>query len=210
MKKSFLSIVKWLDSFLPFAFWVLLIFGFDEYAPAIATILCAIVHEAGHVAAFNLLNKKSDRPKGRLKGFKISFKDTLSYKEDFIVSSAGPLANLIFALICVPFLKIANGYLFMLAIINLLTALTNLLPIEGYDGFRIAFSFLSHRFDSALASKVLTPISFSFICILTFLSLYLIGKIGQGYFIFFVLFISLLSKIKTLVNDDISRENERK
>ncbi len=202
MKRRFLTAIKHLDSALPFVFWILLIFGFDDYAPAVATVLCALMHEAGHLIAFALLKKQAEAPSGRIFGFKISYRETLSYKEEVIVSSSGPLTNIIIGLISFCLFKFANGYFLMLGVINMLTAISNLLPLEGYDGYRILHALISYRYNETMANKFLSPLSFFFVCTLTFLSLYLIGKIGQGYFIFFVLFIALLSKIKQLLDND--------
>jgi Zn-dependent protease len=193
MRKQIYLIIKRIDGFLPMFFWLLLIFGFDEYAPAIATVLAALLHEVGHLMCLKIVSKRSDVPKARLVGFRISYRDFISYKDDITVALCGPLVNICLGFICFCFVKLANGYFLMLGIINLLTALTNLLPIEGYDGYRILYSLVASKYSLDTANRVLMPVSFFLVCILCFLSLYLIGKIWHGFFIFIVLFFTLIS-----------------
>ena len=182
---------------LPIPFWVLLIFGFDIPHVAIITLLCAVFHELAHVAAALALSEEF-RFFGVFSGFRLSPKRRLSYLREALIALAGPLANFAVFLSTLPYFG-EKGYLFEVGIISLFTALSNLLPIEGYDGYRI-LSCTARELDFGQAFfTALHAVSFSLIAAFAFLSLYLMKRLDGGYWIFFV-FISIL--IKTIKKDE--------
>jgi len=74
-----------------------------------------------------------------------------------IVSLAGPLANLVFGIFCIILLKIATSYfglgennllinfLYLLAIVNFILMIFNLIPIPPLDGSKVLFALLPPR-----------------------------------------------------------------
>ena len=135
-------IKEFADSILPLVFWVTLIFSFDEPYVAVLTILCALIHECGHLLAQGLF-KSNPSLHAKIYGFRIKDSNITSYKSRIITAMAGPVTNLtvFFALLFFGFAK--QEYLFTFACINLATALSNLLPIEGYDGYVALFEAFS-------------------------------------------------------------------
>ena len=123
---------------LPTVFWLAVIWGFDKPYVACLTLLSALLHEIGHLIAINHYSKKYSLPHGRLFGFKITKGAMLAYGEEAIVYAAGPLANFTAALFTIPLLSLWGEYACLLFYINLCTAISNLLPCEGYDGYGIA------------------------------------------------------------------------
>ena len=153
-------------------FWLLLLFGFDDGITAALTVAAALFHELGHVAALFIIGAGGRLPAARLRGLALVPSRILSYKEEALVASAGPLANLMLAALLSFLPPFGQSRLFLF--INLLTALSNLLPVKGYDGYRAISSLLlparrtSSGFEAATsiylrnssAVVYLTPFSF--------------------------------------------------
>lgn len=188
-----IKLLRLTQRLLPPLFWMLLLFAFDSPLFAVCTLISAGIHELGHIAVFTLLGIKSSKPTGHITGFRISPARVLSYSEDVLVSLGGPLANLLFSAIFLSLSPIFGDYAKILSLFNALTMLSNLAPIEGYDGYRIILALLSEKFPYFEGG--LRAISFFFTSVLTFLSLYLIEKLGTGYWIFALFYIATLSFI---------------
>ena len=177
---------------LPSLFWISLIFGFDTPYVSVLTILSALFHEIGHLAALHYTGAKFKAPRGALSGFRIKKADLLSYRDEILILAAGPLSNVIISVATLPFLSLCDEYINMFFIINLSTALSNLLPAEGYDGYGILYQIFEFF---GLPTQPLEEISFLISVAFTFFSLYLVGRYSAGYWIFGVFFASMASKI---------------
>lgn len=191
-----MKLALFLSKILPLLFWILLMLGFDSVCIAVLTLLSALIHECGHLIAASS-KKKVGLPQAHISGFRIKVSD-MSYKEELIVAAAGPLINVLLWGILLFLGKTAahRDYLYTFGIINLLTAFSNLLPIEGYDGYKILSCVGALLSDDASAcEKILSGFSFVFSSIMCFLSLYLILKLGEGYWLFIVFFSVTLSAI---------------
>lgn len=188
----------------PFLFWCIFVFAMDTPYVAIATLISAFIHELGHEAAFLFLNKKSSLPHPRLFGFGIyCTTDSISYREEIFLAAMGPFFNLLGIFIGGLVLGLGTEACEIFSVINAATCISNLLPIKGYDGYKIAVSSARLFTSSDTPVRVIDGFSYFLIIALCFLSLYLIGKIGEGFWIFFVFFSSLLSCTKK----SISRSN---
>lgn len=205
------SLLKFLMETMLFLFWGLLLFAFDKAYLAVLTLLCAIIHEGGHIACTLICMKKMTlRAVGN--GFRIKVESQLSYVKEILISVAGPLINItVFALLSP--VK-TNSYISDFAILNLLTALSNLLPIEGYDGYRILNCTLK-LLEIPTGENILSKASFASCILLCFISLFLIMKIDYGYWIYFVFLATIFKKIQSnqrllfARKREISREFER-
>ena len=192
-------------SILPIIFWLSLIFGFDAPYVAILTIISAVVHELGHCTAIYLATGIGGRVKGHSSGFRIKRNEALSYREEIIILLAGPLVNLGLFAILMPFAGALGGYIGAFAIINLATGISNLLPLEGYDGYGAICEALRSLGRPELIKRLE---SFSFVLStgITFISLYLIERFGEGYWIFGLFFFAVLSKLVSFGKYDIFGE----
>lgn len=114
-------------------------------------MLFALIHELGHLLAGLLLGLKPETisimPAGLAICFKTEVQDynnkinntrMISIKK-IIIAIAGPLTNLIIAIICI--ITNVNNSLIIYA--NILLAIFNLIPIYPLDGGRIAKEFFS-------------------------------------------------------------------
>ena len=190
------------NEILPLFFWVFLIFGFDSPDVAVITILAAVIHETGHLTAGS--SHLAPIIRSHISGFRIKARGA-GYLSEIITLSAGPLINILVFILCLPLSGSASGYFSLFGYINLMTALSNLLPVEGYDGYGIVRKILEAR-ESERGLAVLEVISFTVSVILTVLSLWLLLKYGEGYWIFGLFFVTAMSKILNLGKYDNLRE----
>ncbi len=190
---------------LSLAFWSLLIFAFDTPYAAVATLIAVAAHEIGHKIAFFAICSESSLPLPGLFGFKIKSNKYFSYQRDIITAAAGPLANLILCLLALPLTLLSLSAYKLFAIINIAAAISNLLPIKGYDGYKILYSILHISFPNFTHINIVETFSLLSVAGLCFFSLYLIGKRSEGYWIFLIFFCTLLSEIsksKRLVKNE--------
>lgn len=173
-------------------FWLLVLFGFDSTAGALMTLFAALIHEAGHLIALFVLGHTDGVPMPRMPGFSIGIHPTLSYKEDVVVSLAGPMANLATVAVLLPMRDAA----WEMIAISLLTALSNLLPVKGYDGYRILTALIALTNTERFLGRLPDVLSFGIATAAVLLSLYAIYAFDAGYWIFGVFFIFLLGEVK--------------
>ena len=204
---------KFITSTLSFIFWGIILFGFNTPAIAVLTFISAVIHEFGHIAALLFTGKFRGLPHLRISGMRLYSKEHLSYRDELIILLSGPLANL-FAFLLLYLLSLLLGkYFFIFSMLNLFTAISNLFPIEGYDGYKIVSTLISMLGGGKSLWKILSGVSFAFSVMLTFLSLYLIMKMGEGFWIFGIFFISLLTRLfksKNIKKRDFGRFREKK
>ena len=185
---------KFLFLIFPFLVWCIFVFAMDTPYVAIATLISAFIHELGHEVAFLLIKKKSSLPRPRLFGFGIYYvRDNISYKEEIFLAVMGPLFNLIGIVIGGLVLGFGTDACEIFTVVNVATCISNLLPVKGYDGHKIAVCTARLFTSSDTPIRAIDGFSYFLITVLCFISLYLIGKIGEGFWIFFVFFSSLLS-----------------
>ncbi len=190
---------------LPVIFWITLIFGFDAPYVAVLTIITALIHEFGHIFAIRIFSKRAAAAKGHISGFRIKRSESLCYPREMLILAMGPAFNLAVFVFCLPFGGLLNGYIHFFGIINLATCLSNLIPIEGYDGYGIIYEGLSWLGMTELL-KIIEKLSFILTVLFTFLSLYLINTFGNGYWIFFIFFSIMTAKLSKFAKNDIFKE----
>ena len=200
-------LIKVLDNFtriLPYVFWGLLIFSFDKPHFAILTLISSAIHECGHLFAAAAVRSGAGL-EGKLYGMRIRISEgTMSYTGELIILSAGPLANLVAFLVSLP--SVTHPYIAEFAFINILSAISNLLPVESYDGYRI-IEILCHSFGkSFIAARLLRYVSFVCVFIIVIFSLFLMAKLNTGYWIYFIFLFSLLRTLKRSINDDFEEK----
>ncbi len=195
-----MRIIGFIQKVLSIVFWGLLIFGFDTAFMAVLTILAALVHEGGHIGALYAASGGVHVPRGALFGFWITPRGMLSYKEELAVVLAGPAVNIILGvmLLFAPHSDFGD-YLRCFGLINLMTALSNILPVKEYDGYKAARLLGALYCDDFVKfENVLSRISFAAVSAFTLIALWFMNKIGEGYWIFIIFFCALIKEISDL------------
>lgn len=159
-------------------FWICLLFALDRACLAVLTLLALVFHEVFHIFALFCISEHG-HIRTRLSGLRIFPSKALSYREEIWVAAAGPIGGFCGALLCFVFKPAAPEYLSDFAFCHLITALSNLLPIEGYDGYRILKASIALR-GRADADRITGMLSFFFTALLTLLSLSVFGILGEG------------------------------
>ena len=183
------------DKVLPTLFWLSVMLAFDSLSVCIITLISAAAHELGHIfAAFLVKRGDISLPRATFFGLKIDTGSLLSYKDEAIIASGGPIANLCVFIVSLPFFAISE-YAIALGFINLFTAITNLLPMRGYDGERILRSALLKKWDVRIADCVSDALTLALSSSLSVISLVFIMVLGEGWWIFAFFFSILLGEV---------------
>ena len=191
-------------SILPIIFWVSLIFGFDTPYIAILTLISAMMHEIGHGLVISVLSRGASLH-GHASGLRIKEGRMLSYGSEIAVLLGGPLMNIFIFLLTLPFGNAMLGYVRILGFVNLATGISNLLPLEGYDGYGAISMLLRSKGAEHLIER-LEAFSFVLSITVTFAALHLIDLFGEGYWIFGLFFFTVVSKLAKYGKRDFLRE----
>lgn len=197
--------LKYTKALVPILFWLLLIFAFESPEEGCMTILAAVIHESGHVLYTHLCLNRPSAPYGALSGLRIKRVGVLSYGDEIMLYLSGPLANLIGTLVALPCYGSSPRFVKDFAVINLLTMLSNLLPIEGYDGYGAIVAIAGSLGKGETLPDILRWISFFFTLLMVLISLYLMYYLNGGYWIYVVFTVSALSFIKKSLNSQKRR-----
>ncbi|HIV88022.1 MAG TPA: hypothetical protein H9896_07965 [Candidatus Pygmaiobacter gallistercoris] len=124
---------------------LLLLFDFSGFVRL--SLLCALLHEMGHIAAFVLLTGRLPRVTCSFSGLRIEMDgEHLPLAKENLLLLCGPLANLLAAGIsALLILSHATFGRYFFACENLCLALFNLLPVGFLDGGRLAANLLGVR-----------------------------------------------------------------
>lgn len=184
------------EKILPALFWIMIMLAFDTPAMCIMTCLAAALHELGHIcAAIFVSDAKISLPRATLKGLKIDTGRLLSYKEELIIALGGPLSNIAAFLLLLP-LSFLSSYIRVFALLNLLTAISNLIPIRSYDGHRILRTLLISRIPADDCERIMSNVTLFISSAGVLLSLLILMICGEGYWIFAILFIVFIRELQ--------------
>lgn len=152
----------------------------DRSHLALAALLAAAVHEAGHLVLARVLRVPVRALRFHLLGAGlVPGGRLLCYGEEFLLCAAGPLFSLLFAALPAPFWG-RSEFAVLLSCASLLLGMLNLLPIRAFDGGRMLACALSARWDPAAADRVLTATSLLFLLLLFAAASYFLLRAGDG------------------------------
>ncbi len=142
-----------------FSIFVLLAFCslFAGFQNGLFLILCILLHEAGHLAMMFRFGREPQRIVVSGLGLRIQLpcQKSLSYRENILISLAGPAVNLVLGLLC--FLAGKTEWAFASTALGAV----HLLPIEPLDGGLALRAFLSEKFGTEKGRKITLVASFS-------------------------------------------------
>ena len=162
---------------------------------SISALIAALLHELGHIIAARICKIELGELRLGIFGASLCSRPMLcSYKKEIALCIAGPLVNLILALVALPLCNDSSEFLNLFVSSSLFLGILNLLPIYEFDGGRILFCLLSLRFSIITTTKIIRTSSFALIFSLWCLSVYLLLRLSSSVSLF-VFSISLFAKI---------------
>lgn len=190
--------------FLFLLFLILILYGFDSKAFAHLSLIAAGIHELAHIAAAVLVEAKIKAPRTSCDGLRLHLELIKSSRlsELFIILS-GPAANLF----CALFMLSESAYLLEFGTVSLITALANLLPCHGNDGYRILNILLC---GSEGDGNTVTLDYFSLIisAAVLFFSLYMSYRTGSALWLSSVYLVYTLLELEKVRKAAFFRKNE--
>lgn len=170
MKTSF-KIFDFVGAPVELSLWFFILFLWMPVSLVIAIFVSVLIHEMAHAYV-------ADRRGWRVFGIKVDLftgsaaVDTNIPEKDAIpVVAAGPLSNLLLAILCIPFYSflvninpIIDGFMENLFVINIFMFIFNILPIYPMDGGRLLkdFLFIKMKGNRRLAKKISGYVSLTF------------------------------------------------
>lgn len=188
--------------FHPLFLVVAVYFIVQEKALLFAGYLAAIlVHEYAHYIVAKSLGYQVGQVTimpygGRMSGYTYN-----SFYDGIIIAMAGPIANVIFALIVMAFWSIIDNvknYTIDIVRSSFYLALINLLPIFPLDGSQIIFLLSKQKIKSAIVLKWISIIVGVIFVALSVVSMFYIKNITLSIFGIFIVISTIFSKDKIL------------
>ncbi len=187
MKGAFMgsrSLLTKLCAVFPLLSWTAVLFHTQPLAIGVAVIFSIVIHEAGHYAAFFLLNEPRPRMCFRALGLCLVPRSMLSYRDEIIVCLCGPVANLLSSLcflVCPPpyfsaTFCIQVGFLF---------GCIHLMPLFPLDGGRIAHALCCLLFGFRRGTHIASVLSLALLFSAAFAALYFMLFYGTAAALFF-------------------------
>lgn len=170
MKTSF-KLFDFVGAPVELSIWFFILFLWMPVSWVIAIFVSVLIHEMAHAYV-------ADRRGWRVFGIKVDLftgsaaVDTNIPEKDAIpVVAAGPLSNLLLAILCIPFYSflaninpVFDGFMNDLFIVNIFMFIFNILPIYPMDGGRLLkdFLFIKMKGNRRLAKKISGYVSLTF------------------------------------------------
>ena len=150
---------------------------------ALYAVLCAFLHELGHIIAIKIMGGKVGALKVHGFGIQISGNLELDYKREAISALMGPIASLLAGLVFILLSRFGmyTQLIVFLAMSNLCLFAVNILPIYPLDGGRCLYCILAGRLEQSRASLITKIVSVVFIIPLLIAAVYLVVQTGYNF-----------------------------
>ncbi len=145
---------------------------------AFAVFSSVLLHEAGHLTAALLLRKRLNGIKIVPTGINLELSAASSYTEEFLIASAGPIMNLLYALLS---FLLPREISETVRGISLVLACINLLPLSPLDGGRTVYALVSQLFGERAARSLGQITNLFLLSALWVLSLYIFFYSGANF-----------------------------
>lgn len=175
---------------------IMLAFNPPEYVGAM--LMCALLHEAGHLTAMRVIGVRPEKITVMPLGADIKMSCMCGYGQDMLIYASGAAANFFGALSgYFIYLHYPSALVMFIIISNLFYAVFNMLPVRGLDGGGFAEALLMQSFPQDTAWKICSVLSCVSMVLLLVLSLFLIFASGTNFSLLIIilyLFVGLAKK----------------
>ena len=137
---------------------VVLLLTLDKSGIPAWCVAASLLHEGGHFAAMMLFGCKPSAIRMGIFGVRVEQNPAapVSYGQNIVISLAGPMVNLL----CFGAAYAAGGACIP-AMVHLVLALFNLLPVEPLDGGQALFCLLAMHMEAERAERLVFLVSFA-------------------------------------------------
>jgi stage IV sporulation protein FB len=167
-----------------FAVLIACILILDRTGLAAFALLCALIHECGHLLALHVMKLPVEKVSLKIFGINITLRNgsTMSYKQETILAVSGSAANF---LTCLPayvlyLFKIFPQQSGAVFAFSLVLGVFNMLPIGALDGGRALQALLCNKIGFGAAEKIVNVFSVIFIIPITIAGVYVMRKTGYN------------------------------
>lgn len=139
---------------------IALMLAFDRTGLVIPTLFAAFIHETGHLFTMWVVGCEPKAVKLIPASVKIIKGFPKKKNGDMIIAVSGPLVNLLlFATLYLNYFLFGNKVILNFALLNLVMAVFNMLPVFGLDGGTVLILLLNKKYDidkSVFTVKLIT------------------------------------------------------
>ena len=166
-----------------FALSLFVISTFDRSNVICMNLLCAALHECGHIAAMILLGERPKEIHFTPFGLRIERKEmnSMNFRNEALIALAGPMTNFFLALSAVLIQKILSINLFAFIAVNTVLGVLNMAVCEPLDGYRAARYILMQKTSEEKTEKILKISSLVFLFPLAAAGFYVLIKSGYNF-----------------------------
>ena len=171
------------------SFWFFIVWILSEpYITTMVIIVAAFLHEAGHLTVSRLCKVKVSTITIYPLGADIHLSGAVSYRDNMLISIAGPMMNIItFIFLQIISVSLNEPYCFIadqLSASSISLAVINLLPVKGFDGANILGCMSMIIFPENMALLLQKITSCITLTVLWIVSLYLLLTVSSGISLF--------------------------
>lgn len=170
----------------------------DKTGFLLPALFAIIMHEIGHLFMMWLLECSPKRVKLIPASIQITTPFQKRYRNDILIAIAGPAVNIVlFLTLYFNYLAFGNEITLYFALLNLVIAIFNLLPVNGLDGGTILYCVLAKFKGSDKAAVILRIITLilAILIIVTAVTLTFRGNFNLSFYIIGI-YLLIMSLVK--------------
>ena len=170
----------------------------DKTGFLLPALFAIIMHEIGHLFVMWLLECSPKRVKLIPASIQITTPFQKRYRNDILIATAGPAVNIVlFLTLYFNYLAFGNQITLYFALLNLVIAVFNLLPVKGLDGGTILYCVLAKFKGSDKSAVILRIITLilAVLIIVTAVTLTFRGNFNLSFYIIGI-YLLIMSLVK--------------
>lgn len=166
-----------------FALGLCVVSLFDRTNIVGINLLCAALHECGHIAAMALSGERPKEICFTPFGLRIDRKEmnSVDFRKEALIALAGPMTNFFLALTAALIQKYSGANLSAFVAINIVLGTLNMAVCEPLDGYRAARYILMQKMSEEKTEKILKISSLVFLFPIAAAGFFVLIKSGYNF-----------------------------